>query len=271
MSKKHNFKHKNICFDSEESDSEDEEFDNDELKEICEDKLGKSVKDTSLYSVHFPDVSQIINIKLYNYNNDLNKEHFKQMINKYRQNKEINGIFTTVINNKGKIGLLDGHHRLRALKKAYKLKNNIKPIICVHNYIIDDENSIKTRELFNNINRVKPFNNDAELLRHAHFITNRLRTTFKGRFKENSTRANKPNVLLNDVFKAIKTEIINIGVDKVDDDKIYDTIIDKNEELSTLTFEEILIIDKKLTDKQYEKMDEFDFYLSLYTPELWFD
>jgi hypothetical protein len=258
--------HKNI-----EVDSDTEEYDTNQLKKICQDKLGKSVKDTSLYSVHFPEVNKFINIKPYSYNNSLNKEHAKQMINKYRNDKEVNGIFITAIDKKGEIHLIDGHHRHYALEKAYKLKSKIKPIICVHNYIIDDIHTNKTRELFNNINRVKPFNNDAQLLRHAHSIINRLRDTFKGHFKENLTRANKPNVLFTDVFKAIKNKIEDLGLDNIDDDKIYNTIISKNDELSILTFEEMIRIDKKLTDNQYQKMNESNFYLSIYAPEQWFD
>lgn len=255
--------------DDTDSESEDEV----DIEQSINDTLGSPVHVLEGdYSIHFPDrVSNFINnVQSYCYNNSLNKDHIKQLIKTFKKSgKPLYGIFVTGTDQQGNIYLLDGHHRFEALKIAYKKNRSLQHNIQVHNYMIDDIHSKKTREIFNRINRVKPFNNNEELFRHLHNIVSKIRSKYPGCIKDNQTQ--KPYVFMDDIVLGLRNYFkwSDIDINDINDNEIFDKIVEKNEEMGYKDFGELSVYCKKLTSKQYDRMDDRKFYLSVLEPEQW--
>lgn len=256
-----------------ESESDDEK----NYQEIIEETLGESIYTTPNYNGYFPTLKNFLsdNIHPYCFNNKINKDHMNQISTKIIRNKgQINGVFITAFSiAQNKIYLLDGHHRHKALQKAYQKDKHIKQHIHVFNYIIDDIYDVKTREWFNSINRVKPFNNDEDYLRHAHNIISKLKSRYPNCLKDDPTKqtSHKPYVYLPDVLNALKLYFKENKLDNIEDDAIFDKLVIKNDAFEYMTYDELQKKCKKLTKKQYDKMEKLGFYLSMVDPYDWFD
>jgi hypothetical protein len=262
-----------IYSDDEDSENEEhEELDEDELNYEIKKKLGKVVHSTRSYDVHFPKMEKFVsNMEPYSYNQKLNKNHVKQIKTAYLKSKhDIQGTFITCTDITGKIYLLDGHHRYKALTDIYNKKKNKKNFNIepqVHNYKIENIHSASTRELFNRINKVKPFNNDEEIIRHCHNIIALLKDKYPNRFKENCSSVKFPNVLISDVVVQLRRKFKEMDV--INDNQIIDEIYATNIKLATKTYEG-LRKHRNITEKQHDKMDEHEFYLSVLCPSKWF-
>jgi hypothetical protein len=259
--------------DSDSDDDTESESDNEiDIEQNIVEALGSPVYELKdQYGIHFPRISNFINnVKPYCYNNILNKEHVKQLIKTFKKNnKPLYGIFVTGTDQEGNIYLLDGHHRFEALKMVYGKNRSIKQNIQVHNYMIDEIHSKRTREIFNRINRVKPFNNDEELFRHVHNIVSKIRSKYPGCIKDNQTQ--KPFVCMDNVILGLRNHFKwnSTDTNDIDDNEIFEKINEKNEELGYKDFGELSVHCNKLTQKQYDRMDDKRFYLSVLEPELW--
>lgn len=263
-------------YSSSDYDSSDEEYeiiDEIDLNERIEDVLGVPIYETPEYKGYFPSIINFLSDEItpYSYNNKINRDHMKQISKRMLDNKYVHGIYYTGTDEEGNIFLLDGHHRYKALQRAYKKNNTIKPHIHVINYLIDDIHTKKTRELFNRINKVKPFNNEEEYVRHAHNIVAKLREYFPTGFKDvpGSKSSNRPYLHLSTVYSTIKDYLIMNEIDEIDDDEIVDRIMKLNESLKSKVKKNYKNIQKKVTDKQLSKMKALGLYLSLIKSEEW--
>jgi hypothetical protein len=113
------------------------------------------------------------NIKSYTFNNELNEPHILDIYNKINKPKAhfIDGVFSVInCNETNELYLIDGHHRLEALKEMMttsctKTCNKLNQFdITIHLYETDNVDSQNTLNLYHRLNNLKPYdinkNND---------------------------------------------------------------------------------------------------------------
>lgn len=170
--------------------------------------LGKCLKGTDLnnnkklincslckqhnYSIYVPDntFDFIDNIKYYLFNNKLNNDHINEIYNAIKNNPQIDGVFSVVYcNETDELFLIDGHHRLEALKKLItedntSTDNRLNQFdITIHLYKTDNITSKNTLKLYHRLNTVKPFNIDKTIYNNRQLIISNLINIYPNCFK----------------------------------------------------------------------------------------
>lgn len=269
---------KNIISDSEESDSEsdyesadeyDEELTPEERKNKAIEYLGLPKDSTDSYDLHSPDYKTFLEVaNPYCYNQSIDKNHVKQIMKQYIKNSDnVEGMFICIIDEYGKIYLLDGHHRYAALQKAYNKKgDNLTVKMYVKVYYIDTIDGPESRELFNRINNVKPFRNDKNITRHIHNIITKLKDRYDNRIRDKPSKV--PNIQISTINNAFREKFRNIT--NINEDQIFNDIKQKNNKLKTQTYDDIKKLNKNITQTQYNRMKNYNFFLSVLSPDKWF-
>jgi hypothetical protein len=236
-------------------------------------KLGVTFFDNKFKTYHYISAVTFVNsgINKYVFNDKLNKNHTDQLHRCYLQNKDIQGIFTTAIDKNGVFYLLDGHHRFRALKKARDKDNSINPCLIIQNYKIDYVGSPATTELFNKINKIKPFVNNEKLNRARNSIINKINVLFPNRIKD-SNNSRCYNINQDYLIEAINKRLEMEDIDNINEKLIIREIRDKNKEISEMSYPEIKLKWKKITQEQFERMQGHQCFLGLFRDYSgWFD
>ena len=132
---------------------------------------------TSNYTIYlFNDGRELIeNIEPWTFNNPLDAKHVNTIKEQLINDPVLTGVFTAIKLRNGKVYLLDGHHRHKALMELYSegfLDDDIH--LEVHCYNRDTINSNSTMNLFKKLNNTKPFSVDIRIqeltLRIIHFM-----------------------------------------------------------------------------------------------------
>jgi hypothetical protein len=168
----------------------------------------------------------VLNIKEYNLNDPLDENHIKGFLDTILIEKEIYFLDRVSLaqydkyispNEKSLIEIINGHHRIEALKRFYA---RIRPIelanykICLRLdiYHLDNPNSDKTMKLFRNFNVVRPQNT----FWPAKTLTNKMITLINQHFntrhftliKDNETWVLKPSILMKDLTTRMEKQFI---------------------------------------------------------------
>lgn len=156
--------------------------------------LGELIGKNSSYEIRDANTINFVKyIREYAYNNAINPEHVTYLATEIKKSRSVIGNFTTVELENGDIYLLDGHHRLTALKTLGDA--DLSQIsLTVFNYKSDIITSQRTMELFHKINKVKPYNINFEIDKDCRFIISELKRRDPG-FK-NGIRDNASGVVM---------------------------------------------------------------------------
>lgn len=156
--------------------------------------LGELIGKNRVYEIRDANTINFVKyIREYAYNNAINPEHVTYLATEIKKSHSVIGNFTTVELENGDIYLLDGHHRLTALKTLGDA--DLSQIsLTVFNYKSDIITSQRTMELFHKINKVKPYNINFEIDKDCRFIISELKRRDPG-FK-NGIRDNASGVVM---------------------------------------------------------------------------
>ena len=214
----------------------------------------------------------VANITEYAYNNPINKEHVTYLSDEIAKSKLVIGPLSTVEIIDNKIRLLDGHHRLHALKKLEPEVLDMLEIL-VFNYKCSNRQEIMN--FFHRLNTVKPFSliditGDKDCL----YIIDTLKRKnpgFTKCIKDNSTRVNWPNIM-EKTFKlqlqARLKALVNYDVTNVIEQILIfnDTLLKKPKKFKTLYNGEPV---PKDADDRYQKAYKSGFMLAFPEGNLW--
>lgn len=216
----------------------------------------------------------IKHIKEYSYNNAISAEHVSYLAREIQRTQMVIGNFTTVELDDGDIFLLDGHHRLTALRLLEPaLLKNIP--LTVFNYRSDSINSERTMDLFHKINKVKPYDINFEVNKDCLFIIQELKRRDKG-FKT-CLRDNKKTVLWPNYLEAkfkIKLEAKLKQLKKYNVERVIKQIIDFNKSLLNPDLVLNILFKAEITGSlqaKYATAKAHGFMLSLPAGEDWPD
>lgn len=136
----------------------------------------------------------IKNTRLFTNNNPLNRKHIDNIKDDLKKDNNLVGIFTTVQFMDDSIMLIDGHHRITAIREL--LDEGIKIIspLDIHNYKCTSESSKDTMSLFEKVNNTKPFRTDVEIIKTNIHVIKTIDTKFPNLFSKAEKRANFPKL-----------------------------------------------------------------------------
>lgn len=188
------------------NESDDEDYTYDLAKESVfyisvSDYKNLSPKDTKKF---------IENVKEWTYNNPVNKEHVQSIQKSLMKRPHLTGVFSIVKLDNGTYYFIDGHHRVKALKKIYKVKPKFKIDITVHCYYSDTLDSEKTIKLFNRLNNTKPFKPVTKHIDISIVIIKKLNEDFPNMFRDAKTKSLYPYVHKTTLNKHIQTKLKTI-------------------------------------------------------------
>ena len=157
----------------------------------------------------------------------LHIEHIKMLAREFTREGHVIGTFK-VVRSEGKLRLLDGQHRIHAIKEILKIQPNFDCDIFIELYETDRLESSLTLRLFekaNNVLNVKP-----EDMPHksALSIVDKLSTRFKVIFKdiEDGERCNRPYINKRKLYDKLKRAFQQHDIDE---DSLYKQILEYNE------------------------------------------
>ena len=156
----------------------------------------------------------IKNIRLFTNNNPLNRKHIDNIKDNLKKDNILVGIFTTAQFVDDTIVLIDGHHRITAIREL--LDEGIKIIspLDIHNYKCTSESAKDTMSLFEKVNNTKPFHTDIEIIKTRMYIMHTLNLKFPNLFSKAEKRANFP--------KLHEGTFMSILYDTIKETKIYE-------------------------------------------------
>ena len=199
--------------------------------------LGTNVIKRKYYSNYYIEDFEkikkfIINIEEYNYNSPTNEEHIKTIENVIRKTHKLYGIITTITNKHNHLILIDGHHRILALKNLIRNGYQLKISLDIHNYNCDQFTDDCVMKLFESLNNTKPFRTNIDFVKSSEYIITKIKKNIPKLFSESKTRANFPRLHLKSFNNSLQK------------------YLEKNKEYN----EEIIILKLLGLNKRFKKM-----------------
>jgi hypothetical protein len=231
-----------------------------------EELFGKEMARVNNSTIHQCDINNLANIHEYPHNNKTNKRHVNDLKKAYKKGEYVYGNFVVGIDDNNIPWLLEGHHRIKAIKEI-KDKINADAIIYVHK--IDNIDSNDTTELYNKINHIKPLRNNAHIKKLATKFVRQFDEKFESilKNKNKDDKVNRPYINKNELSDTITKYIEQKGGLNIDIKKMIENISEKNEKLCNYEYKELISHKKwnKVTETTFNKMDKKECFLSLYS------
>lgn len=245
--------------------------------------LGQLMHAFSAFEIWTPTEPSVFvsTIPSYNYNQELNKDHVKALAMCIMATKEIIGVLITCEFEDGTIILIDGHHRLEALKSIIIEKGtgflNLIPLV-IHNYKSDHKDSPRTLALFHKINTVKPYSIVKSVDRDCLLIITQLRAQFpefnEGLRDTGKSRTTFPYVLECDFKCALEARLKELVT--YNRDNVIEQIAKYNMELGCLArtpngWQHLMdaTVKDEVLNRKLSKLAEKKFYLATKPGTLW--
>ena len=228
------------------------------------------------YSIYVPEntFDFVDNIRYYLFNNILNNKHIDDIHNSIKYNSQIDGVFSVVFcEETDELFLIDGHHRLCALRKliineSTRTSNKLNQFdITIHLYMTDNVKSKNTLKLYHRLNTLKPFNIDKTIDNTRRLIIDKLTSMYPDCFKRKIKReVQKPFIDIDKFSEKLITKLNNNI--NLDDDMIVKGIFNINNMLSKKSKSELYFnyndsseTEKEKFTKYFKKANNKKFYL----------
>ena len=168
------------------------------------------------------------NIEIWAGQRPLNIEHIKCLARQFTKQEHVIGTFKVVRCSEGKVRLLDGQHRIVAIKEILKIQPTFNCDIFIELYETDRLESNKTLSLFqkaNNVLNVKP---EDMPNKSALSIVDKLSSRFKLIFKdvEEGKKCIRPCIDKRKLFEKLKRAFQEHDINE---DCLYERILEYNE------------------------------------------
>jgi hypothetical protein len=234
-------------------------YESNEYKEYKVSILGTvSRKDCKCSFYHFSDsinidkIKAFSKIKTYSMNYQLNNNHIEKIIRQIEDANELYFVNPIAVieytnhytdNKQNLIEIIDGHHRIKVLRKILKKHPNMKINFWVQTYKAPKPNSIEAITIFNQYNNTKPFNIILDLLDFKLLLVAKLNGEFNKNdnnfavIRDSNSAVYRPYIKQKDfcdeLEKRIITQIEVTRKDLVSDnvDKIFNNFITYNKTL----------------------------------------
>jgi hypothetical protein len=197
------------------------------------------------------------------------------------ETREVIGPLITCEFEDGTIILLDGHHRLEALKTICSEKDpgflNLIPLV-IHNYKSDHKDSPQTLALFHKINTVKPYTLVKTVDQDCLYVITQLKARFP-EFKEGlrdtgKTRTVFPYVLESDFKRDLEARLKALVT--YNRDNVIEQIVKYNAELGCMArspngWQHLMdaSVKDELLKRKLSRLEEKKFYLATKPGSLW--
>ena len=211
---------------------------------ILGDKKNEKSGYDNYYIDNFKNTKNFISkIQEYDYNSPTNNEHIKSIERQLKKDPMLSGVFTTISDKNNNLMLIDGHHRIQALKNLIKKDYKLNVPLDIHNYKCNDFDDDDVIKLFEKINNTKPFRTSSDIVKSSQYIINKIKSKIPKLFSYSEKRANFPRIHT----KTFNDELQNYlkKSKKYNEDIIISNILNINDKLSKYTCDEFIIsIDK---------------------------
>lgn len=136
----------------------------------------------------------IENIEEFDFNSTINKKHILDLKESLKTDNHLTGVLTTVLLNNGNLILIDGHHRINAIKLLYKEDVNLSIGLDIHNYCFKDLNDPGLLKLFEKLNNTKPYKTNIDIVKSSKYIIDSIDEKYPKLFSDAKKRANFPRL-----------------------------------------------------------------------------
>ena len=242
-----------------ESEEEEEEVNDDE-----QNFLNHMIFKNDYVEFYKTDAQSFVNnIKIWSGQRDLNKDHINYLAQQLTKERYIMGTFTLVRDENETVVLVNGHHRVRALKKILRLQPSFNCDIIIELYKTDRLESKRTLTLFKNSNTILNVKVEDMPNKYALSLLDKLTTRFDGIFRDKDIEenCNRPYLHKRLLFSKLKQAFQKYDLDE---DSLFNAIIDINDKLRRKEYNQ-----NKLKSKG--KCVETGCYLGLIEKCLWLD
>jgi len=198
------------------------------------------------------------NIEIWVGQRTLNDEHIRDLARAFSINGNVMGTIKLVRTVDGSIRLLDGQHRVEALKQILNYEPNFDCNLLLELYETDRLESPKTHRLFENANNVLNVQPEDRANKNALLIIDRLSTQFEGMLKDG--KCNRPFVNKKILFEKLKKAFKQIDIEE---DFMFEKILEANKELKEM--------ENDLAESNKQKCKKSGCYLGSVKDCSWFD
>lgn len=239
--------------------------------------LGELLSNTRHYEIRNANPVRFVKyIREYAYNNAINPDHVTYLATEIKKTHCVIGNFTTVELENHDIYLLDGHHRLTALKRLSNA-DLAQVELTIFNYKSDVITSQRTMDLFHKINKVKPYNINFEIDKDCRFIISELKRIdpgFKNGIRDNASGVvmwpnyleSKFKLLLEARLKQLPRYSVENVITQIRDYNNH--LLNPNLSVSLLFKRDNPIVTGEIS-KKYTKALEHKFMLALPIGDIW--
>lgn len=198
------------------------------------------------------------NIEIWVGQRSLNDEHIRNLAREFSVNGNVMGTIKLVRSTDGSIRLLDGQHRVEALKQILNYEPNFDCNLLLELYETDRLESPKTHRLFENANNVLNVQPEDRSNKNALSIIDRLSKQFEGMLKDG--KCNRPFVNKKILIEKLKKAFKQIDIEQ---DFMFEKILEANNELKEMEID--------LAESNKQKCKKTGCYLGIVKDCLWFD
>jgi hypothetical protein len=230
-----------------------------------EDFLKELVYEDDKVKFYITDARDFVpNIKIWCAQRELNNDHVNSLIKCLKSSAHFIGTFKVVKDKDGKIRLIDGQHRLFALKKTMETNSSFNMNIMIELYNIDDLESNKAVDLFkeaNNCLNVNPSN-------LPHLVSTQIVDYFAQRFPKifidikEGQKCYRPKINKKEFYNKIKMYLVGSNTTAKD---AIEQIILRNNSYGMRSRKSF----KNVSVKMFEKCKNSGCYLGLDSDYKW--
>ena len=230
---------------------------------VIEDNYKEDKKeDKDYYFVKVDDIKSFIEIESFMHNNPLNKEHVQTLKEEIKENESgvLKGSFSIIKFKDNTIILMDGHHRVQAIKELYEDGDFDKYFeFFVEVNTLDIEHSQKddkVLEVFRRLNNTKPFNNNMSKTKNNRNIMNKVEEKWKFLFsKTKEKKRNKFPCLNKEGFSQTLRTILD-DIENVDEELIFNKLVEHNRTLRKEPIVHLKKLYSKISDDEHIKKEK---------------
>lgn len=237
-----------------EEEEEDDEEEDDEFVDCMDSKYVIYENDKVKYLM--APVRKIIHLTNWAEQRKLNKDHITNLVNNLKKGDDIIGSFKVIVDKKKRYRLVDGQHRIKALKTIMKSDGKYNYDALIELRKVKDIDSEEASNLFKNSNNVLnvEYKDMPNLM--AMKIIDRLVKDFPKMIKEpkEGKSCNKPYINKKNLYEDLKG--ILEGSD-IKEDRFYNNLIEVNNELGMMDRKRL-----KAGEKGWETATLNGFYLA---------
>ena len=226
--------------------------------------LGDIISDTE-QRIDSKNSARIVvnNLENWTHNRTLDSARVDALAAKISGANRILGTISLAMDSTERVRILDGQHRVEAVKKLISTDPHIDFVVHMATYRVSRLDSQETLDLFYDLNDSKSLAENP-VHKTIHSIITTLQRTFPNAIFESDKRKQRPNIDTRRLKERLEVNLLNHFATEMDPEPFIEIIGKLNSEYGTKRIQELFGNQKKQSRNRFQKAQRTGWYLTMF-------